>query len=104
MSRRGGTDTIKEIDGKHILRTIDRNNLRRALTPQAFRYDILRKAFEGVDLAESITDECYLVEKLGVKIAIVEGSARNIKITRPEDICFGRGYLVRTACVSGRNT
>ncbi len=90
------TDTIKEIDGEHLLRTIDRSKLRRALTPQAFRYDILRKAFEGVDLAESITDECYLVEKLGVKIALVEGSNRNIKITRPEDLVLAEAYLLDT--------
>ena len=87
------TDTIKEIEKEHISHTIDRNLLRRALTPQAFRYDILRKAFEGVDLSESITDECYLVEKLGVKIALVEGSARNIKITRPEDLVLAETYL-----------
>jgi len=87
------TDTIKEIDGAYISRTIDRNNLRRALTPQTFRYDILQKAFEGVDLIESITDECYLVEKLGVKIAFVEGSARNIKITRAEDLVLAEALI-----------
>lgn len=87
------TDTIKEIDDAYISRTIDRSKLRRALTPQAFRYDILLKAFEGADLSELITDECYLVEKLGVKIALVEGSARNIKITRPEDIILAEAFL-----------
>ncbi len=91
------TDTIKQIDGKYISRTINRNTLRRALTPQAFRYDILRKAFEGVDLVESITDECYLVEKLGVKIAIVEGNTRNIKVTRPEDLVLAESYLKENA-------
>ena len=91
------TDTIKEIDGEYISRTIDRQNLRRALTPQAFRYDILRKAFEGVELAESITDECYLVEKLGVKIAIIEGNARNIKVTRSEDLVLAESYLKENA-------
>lgn len=87
------TDTIKEIDGEYISRTVERSKLRRALTPQAFRYDILQKAFEGVDLDESITDECYLVEKLGVKIAFVEGSARNIKITRAEDLVLAEAFL-----------
>lgn len=87
------TDTIKEIEGDHIARTINRSRLRRALTPQAFRYDILMKAFEGVDLSESITDECYLVEQLGVKIALVEGSGRNIKITRTEDVTLAEAFL-----------
>ncbi len=87
------TDTIKEIDGSHIIRTIDRDRLRRALTPQAFRYDLLRKAFAGVDLDESVTDECYLVEKLGVEISFVEGSSRNIKITHNEDIVLAAAFL-----------
>jgi 2-C-methyl-D-erythritol 4-phosphate cytidylyltransferase len=87
------TDTIKEIEDGQIVRTIDRSRLRRALTPQAFRYDILCRAFDGLDLDESITDECYLVEKLGVKIALVEGSARNIKITRAEDLILAEGFL-----------
>jgi 2-C-methyl-D-erythritol 4-phosphate cytidylyltransferase len=87
------TDTIKEIIEGHVLRTVDRSRLRRALTPQAFRYDILKKAFNGADLTASITDECYLVEKLGIKIALVEGSPRNIKITRPEDLILA-GALI----------
>ena len=87
------TDTIKEIDGEHISRTIDRSKLRRALTPQAFRYDLLLRAFEQADFGESITDECFLVERLGVKIAFVEGSSRNIKITTPDDLVFAEALL-----------
>lgn len=87
------TDTIKEINGDFISGTIDRGRLRRALTPQAFRYDLLRRAFDGMELDESITDECYLVEKLGVKIAHVAGSSTNIKITRPEDLIFFQAIL-----------
>jgi 2-C-methyl-D-erythritol 4-phosphate cytidylyltransferase len=87
------TDTIKEIDGELISRTIDRVKLRRALTPQAFEYEIIRDAFEGVDLTDAITDECYLVEKLGVRIAFVEGSSINIKITRPEDLILAEALL-----------
>jgi 2-C-methyl-D-erythritol 4-phosphate cytidylyltransferase len=87
------TDTIKEIENGQIVRTIDRRRLRRALTPQAFRYDILCKGFEDVQLDESITDECYLVEKLGVNIAYVVGSVRNIKITRPEDLILAEAFL-----------
>ena len=87
------TDTIKEIDGETIRRTVDRGKLRRALTPQAFRYDILKAAFDAAELTEEVTDECFLVEKLGVEIAIVEGSSRNIKITRPEDLVLAEAYL-----------
>lgn len=87
------TDTIKSIRNGRIAETLDRNNLRRALTPQAFRIEILKMAFEGVDMSESITDECYLVEKLGHPIAIVEGSPRNIKITHPEDLILAEAFL-----------
>jgi 2-C-methyl-D-erythritol 4-phosphate cytidylyltransferase len=90
------TDTIKEIKDGKIVRTIDRATLRRALTPQCFRYEILKRAFENADLSEAATDECFLVEKLGQKIAIVEGSARNIKITHPEDLILAESLLKQT--------
>ena len=80
------TDTIKTIRGDEISGTLDRDKLRRALTPQVFKKEVLQRAFELGDLSEAVTDECYLVEKLGHPIAFVEGSARNIKITNPEDL------------------
>lgn len=79
------TDTIKEVAEGNIVGTIERTRLRRALTPQAFRFEILQKAFANADLSEAATDECFLVERLGQKIAVVEGSAKNIKITTRED-------------------
>jgi len=87
------TDTIKSIRGDEIAATLDRNQLRRALTPQAFRLEVLKKAYDGADLNESVTDECYLVERLGHPIAIVEGSVRNIKITHPEDLILAEALL-----------
>ncbi|HUR99217.1 MAG TPA: 2-C-methyl-D-erythritol 4-phosphate cytidylyltransferase [Pyrinomonadaceae bacterium] len=80
------TDTIKTVHGDEILGTLDRSKLRRALTPQAFKVEVLRRAFEIGGVTESVTDECYLVEKLGHPIEFVEGSSRNIKITHPEDL------------------
>ena len=87
------TDTIKSVRGGEIAATLDREKLCRALTPQAFKIEVLRSAFEGVDLNDSVTDECYLVEKLGHPIAIVEGSSRNIKITHPEDLILAEALL-----------
>jgi 2-C-methyl-D-erythritol 4-phosphate cytidylyltransferase len=87
------TDTIKESKDGKISRTIDRTTLRRALTPQCFRYEILKRAFASADLNEAATDECFLVEKLGCEIAAVEGSARNIKITHPEDLILAEALL-----------
>ena len=87
------TDTIKEISAGKIVQTVDRAKLRRALTPQAFRYEILKRAFTENDFNESATDECFLVEKLGVKISVVEGSAKNIKITHKEDLILAESLL-----------
>ena len=87
------TDTVKQVEGGNIVGTVDRNKLRRALTPQAFRAGILREAFEGIDLNEAITDECFLVEQTGREIAFIEGSPRNIKITNPDDIVLAKMYL-----------
>jgi 2-C-methyl-D-erythritol 4-phosphate cytidylyltransferase len=87
------TDTIKQIANGKIVGTIDRNSLRRALTPQCFRIEILQKAFSENDLGEAATDECFLVEKLGYEISFVEGSARNIKITHPEDLKIAEFFL-----------
>lgn len=86
------TDTIKTINGGEITGTLDRNKLRRAVTPQVFRVEVLRKAFEAGDVSEAVTDECYLVEKLGHPIAYVEGSPRNIKITHREDLALAERF------------
>ena len=87
------TDTIKEVANGVIVSTIDRNRLRRALTPQAFRFEILHRAFAENDLSEAATDECFLVEKIGYEIAVVEGNARNIKITHKEDLSVAEIFL-----------
>ena len=86
------TDTIKSIRGGEIAATLDRDKLRRALTPQAFRIEVLKAAFEDVNF-DAATDECYLVEQLGHPIAIVEGSPRNIKITHREDLVLAEALL-----------
>jgi 2-C-methyl-D-erythritol 4-phosphate cytidylyltransferase len=87
-------DTIKEVNDDTVLRTLDRKRLRHALTPQCFRYDLLRRAYENVDVNDpSLTDESSLVEKLGAPVAIVQGSARNIKITTREDLLLAEAYL-----------
>ena len=71
-----------------------RRELRRALTPQCFRYELLRKAYEQVDVNDpSLTDESVLVEKIGTRVSIVEGSSRNIKITTPQDLLIAEALL-----------
>ena len=87
-------DTIKEVQDGQVRRTLARDDLRRALTPQCFRYALLREAYERAeDLGADVTDDSFLVERLGISVTIVEGSARNIKITRPEDLAFAEVLL-----------
>lgn len=90
------TDTIKQVANGKIVGTIDRSRLRRALTPQVFRFEILSEAFAQNDLSAA-TDECSLVEKLGYEIAFVEGNARNIKITHREDLRVAELFLAESA-------
>jgi 2-C-methyl-D-erythritol 4-phosphate cytidylyltransferase len=87
-------DTVKEIRAGSVVRTLRRDDLRNALTPQCFQYKLLRRAYEQVDVFDpELTDESSLVERLGERVAIVEGSARNIKITRPEDLILAEALL-----------
>ena len=71
---------------------VDRNKVRIIQTPQTFYSDIIKAAFEQ-DYLESFTDEASVVEKLGVKIHLVEGDSSNIKITRPIDILIAEKIL-----------
>ena len=87
-------DTIKEIKDGLVVQTLNRTMIRNALTPQCFGYMLLRRAYEEVNVSDpKLTDESALVERLGVRIVAVEGSARNIKITRPEDLAIGEAIL-----------
>ena len=91
-------ETIKEVEDGRIVRTLDRTRLQRALTPQCFRYELLRRAFENApELIANATDDSSLVESLGASVAIIEGDARNIKITRPEDIALAEIILKQEA-------
>ena len=91
----GVRDTVKQAgdafaDGSRLIRaTIPRDSVFLAQTPQAFRRDILARALnEGKDV--DATDEAMLVERLGVPVHVVEGDARNVKITTPEDLAKAR--------------
>ncbi len=81
------TDTIKLADKrKFITKTLDRSHLWRAQTPQAFKYELLKYALTRVKSNSNITDDASLLEYVGKKVKILEGSVKNIKITTKEDI------------------
>ncbi len=81
-------DTIKTVDvDKDIIDTPNRNTLWAVQTPQSFDYDIILEAYqEAINNKITATDDSSLVEKLGYKVKIIEGSYSNIKITTPEDL------------------
>lgn len=90
-------DTIKEVLNGKITGTIDRSSLRRALTPQTFRFEVLQKAFSDEYFDKTATDECFLVEKAGFEIGFVDGSAKNIKITTQEDFVIAENFLNKSS-------
>lgn len=86
-------DTLKQVDGHNIAATVDRSHIWRALTPQMFRYGMLRDALQDAEGNPAITDEASALELLGLKPKIVEGRPDNIKITRPEDLALAQFYM-----------
>ena len=94
-------DTVKEVkrtsvpgDVALITATIPRERIVLAQTPQAFRANLLRDAYELAGRDDfNASDEAGLVERLGHDVYVVAGSARNLKVTRPGDMELARFYL-----------
>lgn len=95
-------DTVKQVErtaeGALIKATIPRASVVMAQTPQGFRYNIIKKVFDE-SVADGFlgTDEASLAERSGQEVAVVMGSARNIKITTPSDMELAEFYLRSTA-------
>jgi 2-C-methyl-D-erythritol 4-phosphate cytidylyltransferase len=93
-------DTVKQVertsDGALITATFPRERVVLAQTPQGFRYDVLKKAFAEATADGFVgTDEASLVERSGHAVAVVMGSAKNIKITAPADMELAEFYLTK---------
>lgn len=90
------SDTIKRVAHGRVVGSANRTELRRALTPQCFRYSLLLRAYDQADVNDpEVTDESVLVERLGVRVAAIEGNTTNIKITQPQDLVIGEALLAR---------
>jgi 2-C-methyl-D-erythritol 4-phosphate cytidylyltransferase len=100
-------DTVKQATKAHtehvrIRGTIPRGKLVLAQTPQVFRYELIKRAFEAAAADGFVgTDESSLVERLDHEVAVVLGSDRNIKITKPTDMDLARLFLEQE---TARNT
>ncbi len=88
-------DTVKRVHKNKIRATLPREHLVLAQTPQVFRFDLLKKAFQLAREDSFLgTDESSLVERLEqVEVSVVQGSDRNIKITKPTDMELARLFL-----------
>lgn len=92
-------DTVKRVHKTVIRDTLPRENLVLAQTPQVFRFDLLKRAFARAR-ADGFTgtDEASLVERLEeAEVTVVQGSDRNIKITRLSDMELARLFLSEEA-------
>ncbi len=80
-------DTIKIVEGEDVKQTLEREKLFRVQTPQGFLYSTLKKALDKASQEGFYgTDEASLVERAGERVTVVQGDARNIKVTTPEDL------------------
>jgi 2-C-methyl-D-erythritol 4-phosphate cytidylyltransferase len=94
-------DTVKEVkraslpeDVALITATIPRERVVLAQTPQVFETQLLKQAFAEAEAdGVNASDEAGLIEKLGHEVHVVQGSERNIKITKPADMDLARFYM-----------
>ena len=84
-------DTIKTVQGGVVINTPERKLLYAVQTPQVFDFDLLRGALKkAVEDGAEITDDCSAVERMGMRVKIVEGDERNLKVTTPLDLAIAR--------------
>src|SRR5580692_6174233 len=91
-------DTIKQVertaDGAIITSTVPRERIVQAQTPQGFRFGLMQKALAEAESDGFLgTDEASILERAGIEVAVVMGSARNFKITQPGDLELAEIYL-----------
>jgi 2-C-methyl-D-erythritol 4-phosphate cytidylyltransferase len=92
----GVTDTVKEVSGADIVKTLDRSRLVRVQTPQGFPRSVLRKIYaHGIPSNPAPTDEAMIVEAAGLPVEWVEGSFLSRKVTTPEDWEWAEWTLTR---------
>ena len=84
-------DSYRVVEGESN-EVIPRSKLRIVQTPQVFRSDILRRAYQQ-PYDSRFTDDATVVESLGIKITLIEGERSNIKLTTPEDMIYAEAMI-----------
>ncbi|MCC7459777.1 MAG: 2-C-methyl-D-erythritol 4-phosphate cytidylyltransferase [Proteobacteria bacterium] len=87
-------DTVKKVDGEKILTTQPRENLWGMQTPQVFKYELIKKAYDKAKADHfEATDDAQIAEHFGASVCVVQGKTTNIKITYPEDLVMAEMIL-----------
>ena len=88
-------DTLKMVDGDSLIqRTINRESLWAAQTPQAFHYQLIRDAHEAAAKAGvEATDDAALLERMGLPVNILQSTGENLKITTNDDLVLADAIL-----------
>jgi 2-C-methyl-D-erythritol 4-phosphate cytidylyltransferase len=94
---RPSKDTLKEVDNEGlVVSTMNRQKIRAIQTPQLFRYDLIRRAYDlAYEKGLHATDDAALVEDMGGKIRVIAGSPYNIKVTVPADMDMVEFFLMK---------
>ncbi len=90
------TDTLKKVDSERrmVVATLDRREIWQAQTPQVFRREVITAAYERAGTVENgVTDDCMLVEAMGIEPAVVESLTCNMKVTTAEDLVVAEALL-----------
>jgi len=88
-------DTVKYVDASgNIIKTLERNSLQLAQTPQVFKYDIILEAHQCAKKDGFVSnDDAQLVERIGKDVRVIKGSRLNIKITEKDDLILAQALL-----------
>jgi 2-C-methyl-D-erythritol 4-phosphate cytidylyltransferase len=92
-------DTIKQVEQGWISSTLDRSQLWAIQTPQVFSFPLIYHAYQTVPFEQEFTDDAVLLEHLGTRVAIFNGSYRNIKITTREDLLIAEALIKGLATI-----
>jgi 2-C-methyl-D-erythritol 4-phosphate cytidylyltransferase len=88
------SDTVKRAGAsRDVVKTLEREGLWAVQTPQTFRYELIKRAYDLGAAGPTVSDDAYLVELLGERVHLIEGSRHNLKITVPDDLALAEALL-----------
>jgi 2-C-methyl-D-erythritol 4-phosphate cytidylyltransferase/2-C-methyl-D-erythritol 2,4-cyclodiphosphate synthase len=98
-------DTVKKVsaDGGVFESTPDRSSLMAVQTPQCYRREVISAILDAAGSGKDYSDESQVLEKLGIKAAVVRSSGRNIKVTTPEDLIIAEAFMKDEKTITARS-